>query len=441
MTSRAVLFVAAALCLAGYVWVYATGVADPPIRSDGFSYYVYLPSWFLFGDTTLGAVARDCCGGEFPEFTAIIRWPETRRWVNAHPIGVAIMQSPFFAAAHLLTRWTNLSPDGFSLYYQHAAGLAGVAWTVAGLAVLRLLLLRSFSDRVTAVTLIVLLLGTNLYHYATYDSSYSHPYSFFLFATFMLLTTQWYEKPATRQSLLLGLVTGLIVLVRHPNLVFTLVFALYGIGAGVTMSSRFAYLWRERSQVAGIVLTAAIVVIPQLLIYYQATGHVLVSSYGALGFNWTSPQIAGVLVGVKKGLFFWSPLLLLAVGGMVLLTRSRNPAAAFVVPGALFLVVQTYLIASWWDWQFGGSYGHRGFVDSLPLFALGMAAVFSETTGETQKTTGTLRRGAARTVVGCAVIALVALSMFQMLQYWYGIIPFSDTTWPQYRELFLRWPA
>ncbi len=429
MSSRAVLFVSAALCLVGYVWVYATGVADFPIRSDGFSYYVYLPSWFLFGDTTLAAVARDCCGGEFPEFTAIIRWPETRRWVNAHPIGVAIMQSPFFVAAHLLTRWTNLSPDGFSLYYQHAAGLAGLGWIVAGLAILRRLLLRFFSDGVTAVTLLVLLFGTNLYHYATYDSSYSHPYSFFLFAAFMSLTVRWNEQPTTRRSVVLGVVTGLMVLVRHPNVLFTIVFALYGVGAGVSLSSRFAYLWRERAQIARIVATAAVVIAPQLLIYYQATGHVLVSSYGELGFTWTSPQITGVLFGVKKGLFFWSPLLLLAAAGMVLLARSTRPASGFVLPGALFLIVQTYLIASWWDWQFGGSYGHRGFVDALPLFALGLAAVFSAAS----------HGSGARTALGGAVGALVTLSVFQMLQYWYGIIPFSDTTWPQYRELFLRW--
>lgn len=429
MSSRAVLFASAALCLVGYVWVYATGVADFPIRSDGFSYYVYLPSWFLFGDTTLAAVARDCCGGEFPEFTAITRWPETRRWVNAHPIGVAIMQSPFFVAAHLLTRWTNLSPDGFSLYYQHAAGLAGLMWIVAGLATLRRLLLRFFSDGVTAATLLVLLFGTNLYHYATYDSSYSHPYSFFLFAAFMSLTVRWNEQPTTRRSVVLGVITGLMVLVRHPNVLFTIVFVLYGVGAGVSLSSRFAYLWRERAQIARIVATAVVVIAPQLLIYYQATGHVLVSSYGELGFSWTSPQITGVLFGVKKGLFFWSPLLLLAAAGMVLLARSTRPASAFVLPGALFLIVQTYLIASWWDWQFGGSYGHRGFVDALPLFAPGLAAVFSAAS----------HRIGARTALGGAVGALVTLSVFQMLQYWYGIIPFSDTTWPQYRELFLRW--
>lgn len=49
MISRRALVVSAILCLAGYAWVYANGLAQAPIRSDGFSYYVYLPSWFLSG--------------------------------------------------------------------------------------------------------------------------------------------------------------------------------------------------------------------------------------------------------------------------------------------------------------------------------------------------------------------------------------------------------
>lgn len=429
MTSRHTLLASAALGFAGYVWVYATGLAELPIRSDGFSYYVYLPSWFLFHDTTLAAVARDCCGGEFPEYTAIIRWPGTRRWVNAHPLGVALMQAPVFPLSHALTRWTNLSPDGFSLYYQHAAGLAGLAWIIGGLAVLRRVLRESFSDRVTTATLVILFFGTNLFHYATFDSTYSHPYSFFLFAAFLWLTAKWHRAPSTRTSILLGLTAGLIVLVRHTNLFFLVVFPLYGLGAGVTLRQAGERLWQWRAEVARAMGVAALVIAPQLLLYYQATGQALVSSYGELGFNWTAPQVPGVLFGVRKGLFFWSPLLLAAAAGMVILLRHRRQASAFILPGLLVLVVHTYLIASWWDWQFGGSYGHRGFVDTLPLFALGLAA-FCEWTA---------RQRTARLVVAPAVALLVALSLFQMLQYWYGIIPFNDTTWPQYRELFLRW--
>jgi hypothetical protein len=423
--SKAVVAFAAVLCVAGYVFVYAAGKADQPIRSDGFSYYVYLPSWFLFHDTTLRDVALDCCGGEFPAFTAIIRWPGTRRWVNAHPIGVAIFQAPFFVAAHLLTRWTNLSPDGFTLYYQHAAGLSGVFWAIAGLVVLRDLLRRHFSDAVTAATLFTLLLGTNLFHYATYDSSYSHVYSFFLFACFLNLTDRWYELPSRRRSILIGLVAGLIVLVRHTNVFFLLMFPLYGATNPASLASNWLRLTSQWREMLVMMIVACAVVAPQLVLYYQATGRFFVSSYGSLGFNFAAPRIFGVLLSVQKGVFFWSPLLLAALAGLLF---SAGLARRVRVAGLLFLIANTYLIASWWDWQFGGSYGHRGFVDMLPLFAIGLAAFF-------QWAVASATRRSAITVV---VTVAIALSVVQMIQYWNHVIPMSDTTWEQYRSVFLR---
>jgi hypothetical protein len=427
--SRFAVACAAVLCLAGYVFVYSTGRAVSPIRSDGFSYYVYLPSWFIFDDPTLAATARDCCGGEFPAYTAIIRWPGTRRWVNAHPIGVAVMQAPMFAVAHALTTWSNLSPDGFTLYYQHAVGLSGLLWIVAGLWILRRVLLRHFSDGVTAAALLSILLGTNLLHYATYDSSYSHPYSFFLFAAFLDLTERWHARPDLRRAALLGLTAGLIILTRHSNVLFLLFFPLYGITRAASLRTRLAGLAREWHGVAVMAAVAALVVAPQIAIYHAATGRFIVSSYGDLGFNFGSPRVAGVLFSPQKGLFFWSPLLLVAVAGLIGLARSRHSARAFVLPAALFLAANTYLIASWWDWQFGGSFGHRGFVESLPVFAVGLAAVY----------TWAGRRPIVRSIVGTAVTLAVALSVFQMLQYWNHVVPFSDTTWDQYRALFLRW--
>lgn len=419
MWARRAVILAGVAALAAYAWIYGTGIVDLPIRSDGFSYYVYVPSWLLFGDTTLAAIARDCCGGEFPEYTAIIRWPGTRRWVNAHPIGVALMQAPVFPLAHGLTRWTNLTPDGFSLYYQHAAGLTGLAWVIAGLAILRRFLLEYFTDAVVAATLVTLVFGTNLFHYATFDSSYSHPYSFALFAAFLYLIAQWTRHASMRTSILLGLVAGLIVLTRHTNALFA-----------VALSLHLAWRVRDRSrEVLTALGTAALVILPQLLIYYQATGRPIVSSYGSLGFNWSSPQVFGVLFGVQKGLFFWSPLLLLGVAGFVLLWRSQNGARVFVPGAMLFLAVNTYLIASWWDWQFGGSFGHRGFVDALPLFAVGLAATYTWASPSAHR----------RHTLALLVAPLVALSCFQMVQYWYGIIPFQDTSWQLYREVFLQW--
>jgi hypothetical protein len=414
----------ALICLAGYIFVYATGRAGPPIRSDGFSYYVYLPAWFIYGDTKLSSVANDCCGGEFPDFSAIIRWPRTRRWVNAHPIGVAVLQTPFFLVAHALTHWTNLSADGFTLYYQHAAGLSGLAWTIVGLLILQRVLRRHFTVRVTDVTLVSILFGTNLYHYATFDSTYSHPYSFALFAALIDATERWHAAPTKRSSLLIGIVSGLIVLTRHTNVILLTVVPLYGLTTrGIAPTLRFLRdHWRL---LALMVSTTIAVVAPQLAIYYQATGRLIVSSYGSLGFTFGSPHLVGVLFSVQKGLFFWSPLLLLAVVGLPML---RGATRAFFLPAVLVFVLDTYLIASWWDWQFGGSYGHRGFVDLFPILAFGLAAFFE----------WSARVPLRRLLVAVVTVLVVSLSTVQMLQYWNGVLPFSDLTWAQYRTLFLR---
>jgi len=103
------------------------------------------------------------------------------------------------------------------------------------------------------------------------------------------------------------------------------------------------------------------------------------------------------------------------------------------------LAVHTYVIASWWDWQFGASYGHRGFVDVYPVLALGLASAFARAASASTRSP---RSGQAvpwrRAALTAAVIALCALSIFQMLQYWHGVMPMADTTWPQYRWAFLR---
>ena len=411
-----VLALAAAACLAGYVYAYTSGRAGSPIRSDAFSYYVYLPAWALYQDVSLQAVADDCCGGEFPDWTAIIRWRFTREWVNAHPIGEAILIAPFFGAAHALTRWTNLSPDGFTLYYQHGAGLAGLCYVLAGLWFLRRLLERHFPSGVVAATLAALLAGTSLYHYATFDSVWSHAFSFALCSALLerldLRLRQGAHEWRLHDEVVIGIICGLIVLVRHTNALIPICF----VGA-------FALRTRRLPIVATVVAT--IVVMPQLWLYHRATGHWLISSYGSLGFTFASPHLAGVLVSPQKGLFFYAPLLLAAVAGLFWLPPSLHH---WRVPVAVLLLANTYLIASWWDWQFGGSYGHRGFVDFYPLFAIGLAAAFT-------RAAVVPRLRMATTV---AVTLLCALSVFQMLQYWHGTLPMSDVTWAQYKQLFLR---
>jgi hypothetical protein len=421
--ARLVLFVAAAACVA-YIAIYAGGLAWPPIRSDGFSYYVYLPSWFIFHDPTFETLSRDCCGGAFPQWSTLYRWPATGAWMNPHPMAIAIMASPFFLVAHALTRWSNLSPDGFSLYYQVITGLAGAFYLGLGVWFLRRVLRRHFDPGVTFATLAAIVWGTNLFHYATYDSLFSHVYAFCLFAALLDLTPRWLERPSAGRSAALGLVAGLLVITRLAHVLLLLFVVLYGVTSVATLRTRATFVkeqWRPVLILAGCV---ALVLLPQLAMYRHATGQWLASPYGPNWWFVGSPKILEVLFSTQKGLFFWSPLLLLSVAGFQFLPKY---APQISLPTQIVLLVQVYMVASWFDWQFGGSYGHRAFTDVLPVFAIGLAALFAR-----------VRRTRWRLAVSVAATLAVALSIVQMIQYWLRIIPFSGTTWETYRSIFLR---
>src|SRR5207249_2034495 len=114
-----------------------------------------------------------------------------------------------------LSWWSNFPRDGYSFYYQYVVGLAGLAYAAAGLEVLRRLLRRHFTDGVVLATLVSIAFGTNLFHYAVYDGTFSHAFSFCLVAGLLLLTDRWWGDPTWPDAVALALVAGLLFLVRH----------------------------------------------------------------------------------------------------------------------------------------------------------------------------------------------------------------------------------
>jgi hypothetical protein len=408
-----------------YIIVYAAPLNWPPIRSDGYGYYIYLPAWFIHHDPTFQKTAEDCCGGEFPIFSMLIRWPGTSRWVNPHPMGEALMLVPFFWIADFLTWWSNLPRDGFSFYYQVIVGFAGVVYFIAGVVLLRRVLDQSFSSGITLAALVSIIFGTNLFHYATYDSIFSHAFSFCLCAALLYLVPRWYKEPNGQRSFLLGALCGLIVLVRHTNALLLLFPLLYGIDSWHSVGRKVAFARSHIGHVVIVILVFIALVLPQLALYHYASHLWVLNPYRAIGgFNFRSPQLPNVLFSTQKGLFFWSPILLLAVAGIPFM---RVYARDLFVPTIVVLPATAYVIASWVDWQMGASYGHRGFTDLAPVFAVALAAFY----------TAMWKRRSRVLVVTVATMA-VALSVAQMLQYWLGIVQGANTTWTNYTTTFLR---
>lgn len=412
---------------AAYTALYGHIHELPHFSSDGYSYYVYLPSAIIYHDVTLEALADDWYGGPYPDFTGIRRWPSTGRWLNLHPIGTAILMAPFVVVADLLTVWSNLPRDGFSLYYQHGAALGAIAYFLLGLAILRRMLRRHFSAGVVLATLICITWGTNLFHYAVFDGPFSHAYAFFLVCLWLWLVEQWWDRPTLALTVAIGGVAALNVLVRHTNAIFALLLPLYGIVRWDDVRER-AIALRDRWRRIAIATVAGLVVLaPQLALYKWITGGWFVNAYAThdVTFAFGAPHLADVLFSTQKGLFFWSPVLLACVAGAFVAT---GWARKLVVPAVVLFTLQTWVIAGWPHWQFGASFGHRGYTDGLALAAPMMAACFA----------WAARRPRTVPLLATGVTAAVLLSVAQMIQYWIGVLPMSDTTWAQYRDLFLR---
>ena len=221
--------------------------------------------------------------------------------------------------------------------------------------------------------------------------------------------------------------TALIVLVRHTNAIYLIVLPLYGVTRWNDLRARVGSMWERRKWLGAATLVGAVGIIPQMLLYRMSTTSWLVSPYSALdvGFSFGSPHLVGVLFSTQKGLFFWSPLLVFAVIGAIV---AKGWACGIVLPAVVIFGIQTYLAASWWDWQFGASYGHRAFTDGFGLAAVLLAACFQWVASRVH-----LRRAVTMVAAVC-----VALSAVQMVQYWTRSIPEANTTWDQYRESFLR---
>ncbi len=386
-----------------------------PIRSDGVGYYIYLPAALIHRDISLETTIAQQFNGKAEEWMGIIRYPATGRYLNRYALGEAILLTPFFLAGHLFAKFLSVPADGFSWPYQVATVFAGLFYFIVGLIFLRRVLERHFSPSTTLLTLVAITFGTNLFHYGTSDNIFSHIFSFCLFSALLFLTEKWYESAHQRSAILLAVVAGLITIVRPTNVIFLLLVPMLGISDRVTLWERLTFIRQQISTVLLCAVAYLITILPLLSYWKYTTGRWFLNSYQGLSFNWTKPEIVNVLFSVRKGLFFWSPLLLLGLVGLYFIARYWK---GFWLPALIVLLAHTYVIASWPTWWFGGSFGHRAFTEILPIFAIGYAALL-----ETTREKPLIYRG-----ILTVSALLVLLSIKFMIQYWNGVLPYDEAT-------------
>jgi hypothetical protein len=394
-----------------------------PIRSDGVGYYIYLPAVFLDHDLSLVRTVHRSFGGNLQEAGDLRR--VKHGYLGPHQIGEAILLAPFFAVGHVVAIASGARRDGFSWPYQGSAAAAGLLYGVAGLALLGLFLRRWFDRWIVCATLLALTFGTNLFHYLTYDAVYSHSFSFAATAFILWSSIRLTERPTAARALLLGLGVGLVATIRPTNLVIGLFPLLLGVRTGTDARARARALITHPRLLTASAFGFLAPLLPQLLYWHHLTGHFVVNAYGSNPkLELAHPHLLAVAFSVRKGVFFWTPLVALAVAGLPFL---RRRAPGVLLTTAVVLVVNFWVVASWSQWWYGGSFGQRALVDSLPLVALGLAGLFDWA-----------RATRALAPVAFATILTSVLALHAMAEYWLGNIPSDGTTWQIYLHSFTK---
>lgn len=339
------------------------------IVADVVSYYAYLPAAFIFHDIKLE---------NRESFDKGLFWPEELpdgKAVIKTSMGMSILYSPFFFMSHGIARLFGMEAYGFSPVYKIGLLVSAFFYLVIGLIFLRRILKAYFPDYMVALTIITIVLGTNLLNYATYDAPMTHVYNFAMINVFIWYTIQWYKNPRMWTLLPLGLLAGLITLVRPSNILILMFFFAYGVFTWESLKQRFLLVLNKFHWFLFMALAFVLVWVPQFIYWYVVTGSFLVDSYPDEQFFWLNPHFIDGLFSYRKGWLVYTPVMAFALVGMVLLFRKMKEFSWAIM---VFMGLSTYIIVSWWCWWYGGSFGMRSFVDYYGLLAIPMALIFRE---------------------------------------------------------------
>ncbi len=397
---------------------------------DVYGYYSYLPFNLIYHDP--GMTNSEVVDAIFKQYNPSSTYYQAFRmengnWISSYAIGMSFLYLPFFLIACILASLFGFPVDGFSPPFQIIISMGMMIYFFIGLFFFRKLLLNYFSDKVTGITILLLVLSTNIFHEVFNDGLEPHNVLFALYGVLMYYTDLWYRVPSVQKSVRLGAVVGLMLMIRGSEIVSLILVFLWGIGSMNDLKKRVEFIFSNFKLVAVAMITAILVFLPQIIHWKYITGHWYFNNYKmAEGFNLLRPNLIPFFFSFKKGVFVYTPAVLVFIGSLFL-RKFRNSGTAWAI--IIFLVLNTYLISCWLVWWGATSFGSRYFSQSLAVFAIPFGFLVDRI----------LHRN---WIVNCAFFGvfsiLIFLNGFQTWQFTKSILHGERMTYAYYKKIFLK---
>jgi len=336
---------------------------------DVFGYYLYLPSLVIHHDPGLHDISWvNQINEQYKASPTLYQISKTSagNWVIRFYSGIAILYAPFFLVGHLYALSSSYPADGFSLPYQWAIIISGIFYTLLGVWFMRKVLLEFFSDKIVAITMILLFIGSNLFFFTTIGNDAPHVYIFTLVTALLYFTIRWHTSPRLITAACIGFITGLTAISRASGLLAILIPLLWGIDNLSALKEKINLLKRHHRDVLVLIIAAALSVLPQILYWKVNAGEFIYNAYddAQSGLDIFNPRFIYVLFGFRKGFYLYSTMMIFATIGFIQLFRSNRKIFLAIL---VFFLANLYLIASYSSLV---SFGWRAFIELHAVLAI-----------------------------------------------------------------------
>jgi hypothetical protein len=418
--------------ICSFIFIYRiANVSTREMSWDVLGYYLYLPATFIYDQPMLSDVAwlqkinaeKDLTGTLYQ-----VSSNDEGQPMYFFLMGMSILYLPFFLLGHLIAGLSGYPADGFSEPYNYAMVFGGIIYTIIGLIYFRKNMLHFFSERITALVMIIFVFGTNYIHHNTLKNLETVNMLFMLVNIILWNTIKWHEEQKLKYLMAIGLGSTLTALVKPSEVFVLLIPLLWNVISWKSFTEKLRLLLANIKPVMIVIGASFLLALPQIAYWYLKTGHILYDSYKnpGVGLDIFSPHILEVLFSYRKGWFLYTPVIVFAIVGWYFMFKENRKIFLACIS---YFLISFYIISSWSEWWYGAAYSGRPMITLYPVLGIsfGYFLLFMKE-----------RKTVLKVAFGALVVFFIFLNQFQWWQLKNYILDPYRTTKDYYWATFLK---